>query len=85
MNNLNPEFKDIFLGNLKQKETKTRAQILSGIVYLDNIDNVPAEHIQTDKNQKRFIKVIVISKRTLDAIGNTHTIKVDTYKHEAHH
>ena len=75
-----PETKDTFLGILKQRETESRQNILTGIIYLDNIKNLPEEHIKEDKNRKKFIKVVILEKRNHDANGNTHNIKIDTYK-----
>lgn len=80
MNSKPEEGKDLFLGTLKKREKEARETILTGILYLDNIKNLPVEHIKEDKNGKNFIKVVVLEKRSPDNHGNTHNVKIDTYK-----
>jgi len=81
MHNESQDGKELFIGNLKKRERQNKEDVfLTGIIYLENIDNLPPQYIQEDKNNKQFIKVAVHPKRNPDTNGNTHNIKIDTYQ-----
>ena len=80
MNNEPKDCKELFIGNLKKRDRENKDVFFTGIIYLENIDNLPAEHIKEDKNNKQFIKVAVLPKRNPDTNGNTHNIKIDLYQ-----
>jgi hypothetical protein len=71
----------IYLGNLQEKSRISGDKFLTGSVCLDDIENVPNEHIQKGKNSKRYLKIIISPyKNGANEYGNTHSVAVDTYK-----
>ena len=71
----------IYLGNLQEKSRATGDKFLTGSVCLNEIENVPDEHIQRGKNGKRYLKIIISPYRNgANEYGNTHSVAVDTYK-----
>lgn len=71
----------IYLGNLQEKVRKSNDRFLVGTICLDDIDNIPEEHIFKFRNGKRFAKIIVNPfKDGANQYGNTHSIAIDTYK-----
>ena len=44
-----------------------------------SLDRIPAEHITT-KDGKRYVNITVQELREPDQYGNTHSVKVDTWK-----
>ena len=70
-----------YLGNLQEKKRQSGDKYLIGTLCVDDIENVSVEHIQTARNGKRYIRVIVNPyKNGANEYGNTHSIAVDTYK-----
>jgi hypothetical protein len=74
-----------YLGNLTEKTRKSGDKFLVGSICLDDIEAIPAEHINTGKNKsgkaKRYVKIIVNPYRDgKNQYGNTHSVKVDTYR-----
>ncbi len=69
-----------FLGNLKWRERKNGQTLITGIMYLGNIQDIPQELIKKDANGNFYFPVAIVEKRNVDAMGNTHIIKVDMFK-----
>lgn len=44
------------------------------------LSDIPKEHITTSNNGKKYINLELNEKRQPDTYGNTHSIKVDTWK-----
>lgn len=44
------------------------------------LSDIPKEHITTANNGKKYINLELNEKRQPDTYGNTHSIKVDTWK-----
>jgi hypothetical protein len=44
------------------------------------LDDIPQEHITTSKNGKRYVKLDAWPLHQVDERGNTHSVKVDTWK-----
>jgi hypothetical protein len=71
----------IYLGNLQEKSRVSGDKFLTGSVCLDDIENVPNEHIQKGNNGKRYLKIIISPyKNGANEYGNTHSVAVDTFK-----
>lgn len=71
----------IYLGNLQEKVRKSNDRFLVGMICLDDIENLPKEHIHKYKSGKRFVKVIINPYRDgANQYGNTHSMAVDTFK-----
>lgn len=73
---------DIYLGNLKLKTRKTGEEFLAGSICMEDIfDNIPDNLIQEGTNGKHYVRVIIQKNFVSpDKYGNTHSIKVDTFK-----
>ena len=77
-NNSSPK---IYLGNLQEKTRQNGDKFLIGSICVDDIQNVPDEHVSKWKNGKKYIKVIINPyKNGANEYGNTHSLAVDTYK-----
>ncbi len=72
-----------FLGNLKVRERQNGTTLLTGIVYMENIQDIPADLIKTDKKGKLYFPVAILEKKAKDGMGNTHIIKVDIFQQPA--
>ena len=68
--------KKIYVGNGKKNE---KYEIINFSLCLDNI---PAEHVFTGKNGKKYIKLTISQnyQGTVDRFGNTHNVVVNTFK-----
>ncbi len=78
-NQINPS--KMYLGNLQEKTWPNGEKFLTGTICLDDVEKVPAEHIQEWKNGKRYLRIIVNPyKSGANQYGNTHSVSVDTFK-----
>ena len=79
--NGNQSQKKIYLANIQEKTRKTGEVFFTGTLCLDEVESVPAEHIITGKNGKRYVKFIINPyKEGANQYGNTHNMALDTYK-----
>lgn len=70
-----------YLGNLQEKTRPSGDKFLTGSLCIDDINNVPEEHVQTGKNGKRYLRVVINPYRNgANEYGNTHSVAVDTFK-----
>jgi hypothetical protein len=71
----------MYLGNLQEKTRLSGDKFLAGSLCIDDMENVPEEHIQKGTNGKRYMRIIINPYRDgANEYGNTHSIAVDTYK-----
>lgn len=72
---------DIYLGNLKAKKRKSGEQFLAGSICLEQVyESIPEDMIQEAANGKHYVRVIIQENFEPDKFGNTHSIKIDTFK-----
>lgn len=73
--------KDIYIGNGKEKERKTGEKFLVCSICMEDIKDIPEEHIKVGSNGKHYVQIVINRKRDgEDKWGNTHSVKVDTFK-----
>lgn len=49
------------------------------------LDDIPAEHITTASNGKRYVNITVSRKKEVDKFGKDLSVTVDTWKPEGKH
>lgn len=70
-----------FLGNLKARTRNNGTKLMTGIIYMENLQDIPEELIKTDRNGKLYFPIAIIEKKgSADEMGNTHIIKVDIFQ-----
>jgi len=67
---------NIFIGSARDMGNYN---FMTGSICLDDI---PAQHIQTAKNNKRYVKIKINKRKDPDKYGNTHFITINTYKND---
>ena len=80
MNNQNTE-PNIYVGNGIERVRKTGDKYIVASVCIDDVENIPEQYITKSKGGKRYVKLLINPyKDGPNQYGNTHSIKVDTYK-----
>jgi len=69
----------IYIGQGKTKMLQFGDIIKCSICVTD----IPKEHIKTSKNGKKYINFDLCQRKEVDAYGNTHCIKLDTWTPDA--
>lgn len=70
-----------WLGNAKEKERQSGDKFLVGSICLDDLESVPKELISVAKNGKRYLRIVINPYMNgANEYGNTHGIRVDTFK-----
>lgn len=71
----------IYLGNGREKTRKSGDKFLTASICLDDVENVPDEHIEKGNNGKRYLRIVINPyKDGPNQYGNTHSVAVDTFK-----
>jgi hypothetical protein len=68
--------KPIYAGSGRMKDGEYGQQLMVGIC----LDDIPQEHISTDGKGRRWVNVIVANRKEPGKYGETHTVKVNTWK-----
>lgn len=81
-NNQNQE-PNIYIGNGKQKERQSGDKYIVASICLDDINAIPEQYISVAKNGKRYTSILINPyKGGANEYGNTHSLKVNTFKKE---
>ena len=83
---MNNEQEKIYLGNAREKERRSGDKFLVGSICVDDIEGLSTEHVQTAKNGKRYVRILINPYMAgMNEYGNTHSIRVDTWQPDQQH